>query len=82
MAFDCIVVDFKNKRSDSNLAIILKNFPHARIVPFVASYFDIAKSIMPDSKTEFTWMLSSKIDYTNFDFDYIPEQHQAKQLHV
>ena len=59
-----------------------KKFPYARIIPFVSSYFDIAKSVLGDSQTEYTWLLSSKVDYSNFDFNYIPEQHQAKQLHV
>ena len=27
-------------------------------------------------------MLTTKVDYTDFDFDYIPEQHQSTQLHV
>ena len=82
MAFDCVIIDFKNKNSSKNLSILSKSFPYARIIPFVSSYFDIAKSVLGDSQTEYTWLLSSKVDYSNFDFDYIPEQHQAKQLHV
>jgi len=82
MAFDCVIIDFKNKNSSKNLSILSKGFPHARIIPFVSSYFDIAKSVLANSQTEYTWLLSSKVDYSNFDFNYIPEQHQAKQLHV
>ena len=82
MAFDCVIIDFKNKNSSKNLSILSKSFPYARIIPFVSSYFDIAKSVLGDSQTEYTWLLSSKVDYSNFDFNYIPEQHQAKQLHV
>ena len=82
MAFDCVIIDFKNKNSSKNLAILSKNFPQARVIPFVSSYFDIVKSVLPESRTEYTWMLSSKIDYSDFDFDFIPEQHQTQQLHV
>tara|TARA_B100000941_G_scaffold94149_1_gene65410 strand:+ start:195 stop:1520 length:1326 start_codon:yes stop_codon:yes gene_type:complete len=82
MAFDCVIVDFKNKKSEKNIDTILKVFPHAKIIPFISSYFDIIKSVLPDSKTVYQWLLSSKIDYSNFDFDYIPEQHQSKQLHT
>ena len=82
MAFDCIIIDFRNKDSNKNLSILSKSFPHARIIPFVSSYFDIAKSVLSDSRTEYTWLLSSKVDYSSFDFNFIPEQHQTKQLHV
>ena len=82
MAFDCVIIDFQNTNRDSNLSILSKSFPHAKIIPFVSSYFDMIKSVLGESRTEYTWLLSSKIDYSNFDFDYIPEQHQAKQLHV
>jgi hypothetical protein len=82
MAFDCVIVDFKNKESEKNIATILQIFPHANIITFVSSYFDIINSVLPDSKTHYQWLLSSKVDYTNFDFDYIPEQHQKTQLHT
>ena len=82
MAFDCVIVDFNNKDSKRNLAVILQKFPHARTIPFISSYFDIVKSVLVESSTEYQWLLSSKIDYTDFNFDYIPEQHQSIQLHV
>lgn len=82
MAFDCVVINFSNKKSDGNLKIIQNRLPHMRVIPFVESYHDIARSVLSDSRTEHLWLLSSKIDYSDFDFDYIPEQHQRKQLHV
>ena len=82
MAFDCVIVDFNNKDSKTNLAVILQKFPHARTIPFISSYFDIVKSVLVESSTEYQWLLSSKINYTDFNFDYIPEQHQSIQLHV
>jgi len=82
MAFDCVIVDFNNKDSKRNLAVILQKFPHARTIPFISSYFDIVKSVLGKLSTEYQWLLSSKIDYTDFNFDYIPEQHQSIQLHV
>ena len=73
MAFDCVIIDFQNTNRDSNLSILSKSFPHAKIIPFVSSYFDMIKSVLGESRTEYTWLLSSKIDYSKFDFDYIPE---------
>jgi len=82
MAFDCVIVNFNNKDSKRNLAVILQKFPHARTIPFISSYVDIVKNVSIELGTEYQWLLSSKIDYTDFDFDYIPEQHQSTQLHV
>ena len=82
MAFDCVAIDFGNPKSDHNLEILKNKFPYLRIIPFVESYHVIANSIVPTSTTEYLWLLTSKVDYSDFDFDYIPEQHQSEQLHV
>ncbi|NDB57896.1 hypothetical protein EB001_05575 [bacterium] len=80
MAFDCICVDFQN--SKENLNTIKQRMPHAKIIPFVQSYMEILKSLVNDARTSHVWMISSLIDYSTFDFDYIPEQHQDQQIHV
>ena len=82
MAFDCVVIDFGNTHSDRNLKTIKNKLPHAKIIPFVDSYHDIARSVVPSSRTEYLWLLSSKVDYNDFDFGFIPEQHQRDQLHT
>jgi len=82
MVFDCVAVDFGNSKRTNNLAVIKSVFPHAVVIPFVDSYLEIAKRILPETRTGYQWILSSKIDYSDFDFDYIPEQHQATQVHV
>ena len=80
MAFDCVFVDFqKNKTFKSH---ILEQFPYARVTPFVGSYLDILKSFVRDIRTEFFWLTTDLVDTTNFDFDYIPEQHEQQQIHV
>ena len=80
MAFDCICVDFQN--SKENLNTIKQRMPHAKVIPFVQSYMEILKSLVNDARTSHVWMLSSLIDYSTFNFDYIPEQHQDQQIHV
>ena len=80
MAFDCICVDFQN--SKENLNTIKQRMPHAKIIPFVQSYMEILRSLVRDARTSHVWMLSSLIDYSTFDFNYIPEQHQDQQIHV
>ena len=81
MAYDCVIINFNNSESEKNIDILLRQFPYANVVPFVSGYFDIMKSVLPGSTTDYTWVLSSKIDYTDFDFEYRPEQHQMQQLH-
>jgi hypothetical protein len=80
MSFDCICIDFQN--SKKNLDTIKTRMPHAKIIPFVKSYFEILKFIVKDVKTSHVWMISTLIDYNQFDFDFIPEQHQDQQIHV
>ena len=80
MAFDCICVDFQN--SKENLNTIKQRMPHAKVIPFVQSYMEILKSLVNDARTSHVWMLSTLIDYSTFNFDYIPEQHQDQQIHV
>lgn len=80
MAFDCVCVDFRN--SEVNLRKIKNIFPYAVVVPFISSYHDIIKNEILNSRTEYLWVVSTLCDYTDFDFDYIPEQHQSLQLHT
>ena len=80
MAFDCVFVDFgKNNLAKEK---ILKEFPYAKVTQFIGSYFDIIKSSIDDIKTEYFWFVSDLVNLQHFDFDYIPEQYEQKQIHV
>ena len=50
MSFDCICIDFQN--SKKNLDTIKTRMPHAKIIPFVKSYFEILSyfSLMKSNK--------------------------------
>lgn len=80
MAFDCICIDFQN--SKENLEIIKQRMPYARVLTFVNSYKEILKTFANDINTSHFWLITTLIDYSNFNFDYIPEQHQTHQIHV
>ena len=82
MAFDCYCINFQNKKSKENINKIKQVFPYVKVMPFIRSYYDLSKVVIESANTEYVWMLSSKIDYTKFDFNYIPEQFEAKQLHT
>tara|TARA_Y100001970_G_C14253417_1_gene873413 strand:- start:4755 stop:6059 length:1305 start_codon:yes stop_codon:yes gene_type:complete len=75
--FDSIQVRFKN------IEFYKSPLANTRTVPFVDSYFDILKAVVNDVKTEYFWFFASfcKLD-TNFDWNYIPEQHEKDQIHV
>ena len=78
--FDCVIVDFQNK--NSSLKYLSKIFPHAKIIPFIESYNYIINKVINEINTEHFWLLSTKVDYDHFDFDYIPEQHEKYQMHT
>ena len=78
--FDCVIVDFQNKKSSKEM--LLKKFPFAFVVPFVSSYHYVIKKVLDDITTTKFWLVSTKVDYSNFDFDFIPEQHEQYQIHT
>ena len=80
MAFDCVFVDFKENNPTKQK--VLEQFPYARVIPFVSSYFDIIKSYVNDVRTEYFWFISDLVNLQHFDFDFIPEQHERTQIHV
>ncbi len=77
--FDSVQVRFKNTKH------ITSPFANTRIVPYVGSYFEILKSVVKDIKTEYFWFFSNFVDLTatsEFDLDFVPEQHEREQIHV
>lgn len=80
MAFDCVIVNFK--KDTDNKHYLLNKFPYASTIPFVNSYFEILKSYVDSARTEYFWLVTDLVNLKKFDFDFIPEQHESKQLHV
>jgi hypothetical protein len=45
--------------------------------------FEKAKAdAMAESKTEYIWLLHDAVDYTNFDFTFVPNRFEADQAHA
>lgn len=80
MAFDCICIDFGN--NSQKLDYIKKIFPYAIVVKKISNYFEILNFEIKRFKTSHVWFLTTLCDYSNFDFNFLPEQYQEKQLHV
>ena len=76
MAFDSVQVKFKDVRDFKS------PFANTRVVPFVDSYFEILKKVIGDIKTEYFWFFANFMDLKTVDVDFIPEQHEASQIHV
>ncbi len=78
--FDCVIVDFENKQSSKKN--LQKIFPYATVIPFVDSYHLMIKKLKESIRTEYFWFLSTKVNYDKFDFNFLPEQHESKQIHT
>lgn len=76
MAFDSVQVRFQKVKNFKS------PFANTRVVPFVNSYLEILKSVVDDVTTEYFWFFSNFMDLKTIDIDYIPEQHESKQIHV
>jgi hypothetical protein len=80
MSFDCVIIDFQ--KNQENKDYLSNRFPYAFSTPFVGSYFDILKSFVDSIRTDFFWLTSDLVNLQQFNFNFIPEQHEQKQIHV
>lgn len=78
--FDVIIINFD--ADQQNLQNLQQRFPHARTVPFVDSYFNVLRSCISSTTTQFVWLISDLVYCNDFDFDYIPPKHEHNQIHV
>jgi|TARA_B110000483_G_C18191438_1_gene541129 hypothetical protein len=74
--FDSIQVRFQHTTDNKS------PLANTRVVPFVESYLEILKSVIEDVRTDYFWFFSNFVDVSDFDFDFIPEQHESTQIHV
>lgn len=74
--FDSVQVRFKETKHWPS------PFANTRQVPFVESYLTVLKSVIDDIRTEYFWFFANFMDLKTMDLDYIPEQHENKQMHV
>ena len=74
--FDSIQVTFKNAPHYKS------PFANTKQVLFDSSYLNVLKNEIDSIKTEYFWLFAEFVDMNSLDLDYIPEQHQQKQIHV
>jgi len=71
--FDVIKINF-SKVNDTD-------FFHTRSIPFVENYLEILKAVAKDVETSHFWLVANFMDVDQFDFGYLPEQHEKDQIH-
>ena len=78
--FDMFIADMRNdyRKVDK----LQRKFPHAQIMRFNGTHFDMLKRAVSKAKTEYIWYVSSCCDYATFDFDWMPPPGQELQLHT
>lgn len=76
--FDIFIMDMGGHAS--NVKYLSDRFPHAKILRWTDHLGSIRRAIK-QSRTRFTWVISSCIDYNDFDFDWEPVPWQAHQIH-
>ena len=66
--------------NDSNR--LLEQFPNATVIRSIGNNLDMMNRTLRKATTENIWVINSKCDYTNFDFNWRPGWAQEKYMHV
>lgn len=79
---DIFFVDRYNRLSDRRWKSLQERYPGAQRVRYMNSMMDTIKRCAARSSTTRFWVVSSLLDYTDFDFDWHPDTWQANMTHV
>jgi len=70
--------DYSQKRFDA----LKTKYPQLQKTRFLNSWVDTINRCTQKSYTKFLWVLSSELDYSEFEFDFYPSPWQEKMVHV
>jgi hypothetical protein len=79
---DIFYVDYSNPNSMSRYEILKGKYPHIQRIRYANSIMDTLTRCCTRSKTARFWVVSSKNNYTQFDFDWQPDPWQHTMTHV
>jgi hypothetical protein len=65
-----------------NTAYIKERFPDAKVMRNIGSRYDMMCRTMHHVNSNTAWIINSKCDYSEFDFDWRPNWANETQLHV
>ena len=61
---------------------LLARFPRLQKTRYMNSWVDTINRCVKKSTSKFMWVLSSELDYTDFEFDYYPSQRNRNHVNV
>ena len=59
-----------------------QRYPHIQKSRFFGSWLDTVNRLSRKTSTKLFWVLSSEVDYSDFEFDFFPAKWQTSSLHV
>jgi hypothetical protein len=79
---DMFFVDKGNSESSYRLEKLKLQFPSIQKTRYLNSWVETISRCTSKSTTELFWVLSSELDYTEFNFDHNPNPWQKRMIHV
>ena len=79
---DMFFIDRSNSESTLRFDVLKQKFPNLQKTRYLNSWVETINRCTNRSTTELCWILNSELDYTEFDFEYYPNQWQMKMVHV
>ena len=76
------VVIWDSGNSAANIDNLKEKFPNATVLRNVGSRFDMINRSARHIKTSYAWVISSKCNYTEFDFTWRPDWATETHIHV
>jgi len=76
--FDVFIMDMGGH--DSNIQYLQHKFPHAKLLRWTDHLHTIRRAV-PQSRTRYCWIVSSCIDYQDFDWTWEPAPWESHQIH-
>lgn len=75
-------IDTGNSDVNVRFTNLKEKYPHIEKTRFVNSWVDTIARCSKKTKTKLFWVLSSDLDYSEFEFDFYPANWQADHVHV
>lgn len=79
---DMFFIDCGNRDAELAYSAIKKQFPNIKKTRYLNSWIDTVNRCVNKASTELFWVLDSRLDYSEFKFDYYPNPWQMNMLHI
>ena len=82
VVLEIFYLDHSNAASTARFKALQQRYPHAQKVRYVGSMLDTVKRCVARAKGSKFWVISSRNDYTDFDFAWHAQPWQTSMTHV